>query len=132
MSEPQGIDDQYVYTCCAAQHNGRECVLFGYRIDDDGKQWARNGFAQDVPLEEVAVYSRKAAGETPPPYNFRDSYDKLPDIAKDAVMEQIHKALKWRGWDASGGVPAGLHARAAIVEIGKIFAANGMEIGEYT
>lgn len=65
----QGIEDQYVLTCCMAQHIDKSCVLFGARVDDDGKKWAIIAFPQEVPIEEVATWSRKAkkAAEATPP-----------------------------------------------------------------
>ncbi len=57
----QGIKDQFVYTCCAAKHLDKECVLFGVRIDDDGTQFAIIGYPIEVPVDEVTTYSRKEA-----------------------------------------------------------------------
>lgn len=61
--EGQGIEDQYVYSCCAAQHHDKPCVLFGVRVDDNGKKWAIIAFLQEVPIEEVATWSRKKGKE---------------------------------------------------------------------
>lgn len=56
----QGKKDQFVFSCCAAQHEGKQCFFFGTRIDDDGNAWALiSPWVKEVPAEELVVYSRK-------------------------------------------------------------------------
>ena len=73
----QGKDDQYCFSCCAAEHLGKRCFLFGIKVDDDGKRWALvSPWVKEVPIDEVVTYSRKnslseipESGLIPIPYN---------------------------------------------------------------
>ena len=62
--EGQGVDDQYVYTCCMAEHLGKLCVLFGVKVNDDGSKHAIIGFTQVVPVDEVVTWSRRKSAGT--------------------------------------------------------------------
>lgn len=56
----QGKSDQFTFSCCAAEHEGKRCFLFGVRIDDEGRQWAIiSPWVTEVPANEVETYSRK-------------------------------------------------------------------------
>ena len=59
MAEPQGMDDQYVFTCCAAQHLDKPCLLFHVVEWEDGTRmaWIAD-MPRYVPVDEVMTYSR--------------------------------------------------------------------------
>jgi hypothetical protein len=61
MTEQKANEQFYSYSCCAALHKDRgDCVWFGVRIDESGKEWARIAFVEEVPLEEITVYQKPA------------------------------------------------------------------------
>lgn len=61
---------------------------------------------------------------------FRERFEQLPREAQDAVLGHLAEALHWRGRDRD--IPITNHAKEAVTAIAEIFAANGMEIWEYT
>lgn len=44
-----------VFRGVSAVYQGKHCVWFGVKIDDDGKKWAIIGELKEIPIEELGL-----------------------------------------------------------------------------
>lgn len=61
-----------------------------------------------------------------------DLFDALPLAEREAIMEKLCEAMKWRGWEANPNSLHRGHAAQAVREIAEVFRVNGREIMQYT
>ena len=96
----QGIDDQYVFTCCAGEFHGIPCVIFGRAtMTDDNREYALIGFVRRAEIKDVKTYSRKESvkvgrpdvpGEAMPIWMLC----KLEEVTNSTMLDQALNDIK--------------------------------------